>query len=119
MNLKDCYKEKLLRKTKPSLQFAQKSLEISQEYIKKAQDNLKIKNYDITLFCAYTSMFHASRGLLYKDGIKERSHICIISHIKESYPNLRKLANLLDTYRRNRHNTLYALDFLTSEDDAY
>jgi len=28
------------------------------------------------------------------------------------------LANQLDTYRRNRHNTLYALDFLVSDDEA-
>ena len=119
MKLKDCYKEKLLRKTKPSIKYAQKSLETSDEYIKKAEDNLEINNYDITIFCSYTSMFHVSRALLFKDGIKERSHICIISYIKETYPNMRKLANQLDTYRRNRHNTLYALDFLTSKDDAY
>ena len=63
-------------------------------------------------------MFHAARSLLFRDGIKERSHLCIISYIKETYPRLRRLANQLDTYRRNRHNTLYALDFLISEDDA-
>jgi len=118
MRLKDCYKEKLLRKIKPSIQYATKSLETSQEFIKKAEDNLKIKNYDIAVFCSYTSMFHASRALLFKDGVKERSHICIISYINEIYPHLRKLANQLDTYRRNRHNTLYALDFLTTKDDA-
>ena len=63
-------------------------------------------------------MFHAARSLLFKDGIKERSHLCVISYIKETYPRLRRLANQLDTYRRNRHNTLYALDFLISDDDA-
>ena len=63
-------------------------------------------------------MFHAARSLLFRDGIKERSHLCVISYIKETYPRLRRLANQLDTYRRNRHNTLYALDFLISDDDA-
>jgi len=63
-------------------------------------------------------MFHAARALLFKDGVKERSHICVVVYLKEKYPKLRKLANQLDTYRRNRHNTLYALDILISDDEA-
>lgn len=63
-------------------------------------------------------MFHAARSLLFRDGVKERSHLCVISYIQETYPRLKRLANQLDTYRRNRHNTLYALDFLVSDDEA-
>ncbi len=63
-------------------------------------------------------MFHAARAILFKDGIKERSHICVVSYLKETYPRLKRLANQLDTYRRNRHNTVYALDFLISDEDA-
>jgi len=63
-------------------------------------------------------MFHAARAILFSDGIKERSHLCIISYLQETYPQLKRLANQLDTYRRNRHNTLYALDFLVSDDEA-
>ena len=39
--------------------------------------------------------------------------------MRETYPNLKRLANQLDTYRRNRHNTLYALDVLISDDEAH
>ena len=63
-------------------------------------------------------MFHAARSLLFRDGVKERSHLCVISYLQDTYPTLRRLANQLDTYRRNRHNTLYALDFLISEEEA-
>ena len=108
----------LLRKTKPSKQYAKKSLEISMSYVQKAKDNLDMNNYDLVLFCSYTTMFHAARALLFKDGVKERSHLCIVSYLKETYPRLKRLANLLDNYRRNRHNTLYALDFLISENEA-
>jgi len=118
MKLNDCYKEGLLRKTKPSKDIAYKSLETSNTYITKAEDNFKIKNYDLVMFCSYTAMFHAARAILFKDGIKERSHICIISYIQETYPPLKILVNVLDSYRRNRHNTLYALDFLITKDDA-
>jgi len=118
MRLNDCFKEGLLRKMKQSKQYAMKSLEASLSYIQNAKDNLKMKNNNLVIFCSYTSMFHAARSLLFRDGIKERSHLCVISYIKETYPRLRRLANQLDTYRRNRHNTLYALDFLISDDDA-
>ena len=64
-------------------------------------------------------MFHPARALLFRDGIKERSHICTVSYLKETYPRLKRLANQLDVYRRNRHNTLYALDFLISDDEAH
>jgi uncharacterized protein (UPF0332 family) len=118
MKLKDCFKEGLLRKTKPSIQYAIKSLETSLHYIQNAKDNFEIKNNNLVIFCSYTAMFHSSRALLFKDGIKERSHICIVSYIRETYPKLRSLSNQLDAYRRNRHNTLYALDFLISEHEA-
>ena len=118
MKLQDCFKEGLLRKTKPSKQYATKSSETSLIYIKNAKDNLKMKNNNLVIFCSYTAMFHSARALLFKDGIKERSHLCIVSYIRETYPRLRRLSNQLDAYRRNRHNTLYALDFLISEYEA-
>jgi len=77
-----------------------------------------MKNNNLVIFCSYTAMFHSARALLFKDGIKERSHICIVSYIREKYPELRRLSNQLDAYRRNRHNTLYALDFLISDNEA-
>jgi uncharacterized protein (UPF0332 family) len=118
LKLKDCYKEGLLRKTKPSKQYAIKSLDTSLNYIQNAKDNLKMKNNNLVIFCSYTAMFHSARALLFKDGIKERSHLCIVSYIRETYPRLRGLSNQLDAYRRNRHNTLYALDFLISDPEA-
>lgn len=77
-----------------------------------------MKNNNLVIFCSYTAMFHSARALLFKDGIKERSHLCIVSYIRETYPRLRSLSNQLDAYRRNRHNTLYALDFLISDHEA-
>lgn len=119
MRVKDCFGDGLLRKTKPSKQYAVKSLDTSLSYIQNAKDNLKMNNYNLVIFCSYTAMFHAARGLLYRDGVKERSHICVVSYLRETYPNLKRLSNQLDAYRRNRHNTLYALDVLISDDEAH
>lgn len=118
MKVIDCYKEGLLRKTKPSKQYAVKSLETSLKYIQNAKDNLEMNNNNLVIFCSYTAMLHCARALLFKDGVKERSHLCIVSYIREKYHDLRSLSNQLDAYRRNRHNTLYALDFLISDYEA-
>ncbi|MBU0497510.1 MAG: HEPN domain-containing protein [Candidatus Thermoplasmatota archaeon] len=91
---------------------------MSRRYIQNARDNLGLQNKNLVVFCAYTAMFHAARALLFRDGVKERSHVCIVSYLRETYPRLRRLANQLDMYRRNRHNTLYALDFLISDVEA-
>jgi len=119
VKLNECFKEGLLKKMKASNQYAIKSLDASLSYIQDAKDNLKMNNYNLVIFCSYTAMFHAARGLLFRDGVKERSHICVVSYLRETYPNLRRLSNQLDTYRRNRHNTLYVLDVLISDDEAH
>jgi len=119
MKLNDCFKEGLLKKMRPSKQYAIKSLDTSLSYIQDAKDNLEMNNYNLVVFCSYTAMFHAARALLFRDGIKERSHICVVSYLRETYPNLKRLSNQLDTYRRSRHNTIYALDMLISDDEAH
>ena len=63
-------------------------------------------------------MFHAARAILFRDGIKERSHECIPVYLKETYPQLETLANILDSYRRFRHDAIYGLDFAIDDKEA-
>ena len=97
MRLKDCYSEGLLKKETPSKDKAKKSLHLAEEALNKAKDNNRMGHYDVALVLCYTSMFRAARAVLFMDGIKERSHICIIIYLKEMYPKLRRLANTLDS----------------------
>ena len=112
MNVRNCFSEGLLKKEGPSIEKSKRSLEIAKSFIKKAENNLDSKNYDLVLFCCYTSMFHAARAVLFRDGVKERSHICLILYLKEKYPEIKDSLNLLDVYRRSRHTALYSLEFL-------
>lgn len=118
MNLDDCLKEGLLKKTKPSFSMSQDSLARASSYIDKARSNLDLNNYDLVVVCAYTSMFHAARALLFRDGYKERSHICLISFIEEKYPEIGSYARQVDLYRRARHNALYNPNSIQSLADA-
>ena len=65
-------------------------------------------------------MFHSSRSLLYRDGVQEKSHICLAIYIKENYSNKIPpyLINSLDSFRKERHETLYGLEFVETKKDA-
>jgi uncharacterized protein (UPF0332 family) len=107
LNLKDCFDRGLLKKGKPDPDNALRSLGISEDFLEKARKNVRIECYDVSVMLSYTSMFHAARAVLFKDGIKERSHACVPVYLKENYPGLRKLADTLDSYREFRHGIVY------------
>ncbi len=118
MNLKECFDKKYLAKTRPSENKTRQSLSSAKNSITKAEDNVKIKNMDVAVIMAYTAMFHALRALLFSQGVKERSHICMLEYIKTEFPFLKSLAREADVYRRYRHTALYGLDVLVSKEDA-
>ena len=118
MNIKDCFSRGFLVKVSPSWNKVKQSLDVAESNIKKAKDNLEIRNYDVCVVLAYTSMFHSLRAILFKEGVKERSHICLLAYIKSKYPRMIKLLNNIDSYRRFRHTALYGLEELVSKDEA-
>ena len=46
MNIEDCFKKELLIRKKPAREKAKQSLKAAKVYIKKAKDNIALKNYD-------------------------------------------------------------------------
>ncbi len=86
--------------------------------IEDAVENLNIRRYRVTVVSSYTAMFHAARAILFKDGIKERSHECVPLYLKENYPELERIANILDAYRRLRHEAIYGLDLVLDDVEA-
>jgi uncharacterized protein (UPF0332 family) len=111
MKLVDCFKRGLLKRTSPDMGNALRSLELSGSNIEDAIENMSIQRYRVVTITSYSSMFHTARSILFRDGIKERSHECIPIYLKEQYPELENLANTLDSYRRFRHHAIYGLDF--------
>ncbi|MCZ7380230.1 MAG: HEPN domain-containing protein [Candidatus Methanoperedens sp.] len=114
----ECFRNGLLKRTSPDRENALRSLELSRSNIEDAIENLSIHRYRVVAISSYSSMFHAARAVLFRDGIKERSHECIPVYLKEKYPELETLANILDSYRRFRHDAIYGLDFAIDEKEA-
>ncbi|MGB8218511.1 MAG: HEPN domain-containing protein [Candidatus Methanoperedens sp.] len=118
MKMTECFQKGLLKRTSPDMENALRSLELSKSNIEDAEQNMSIHRYRVVAISSYSSMFHAARAILFRDGIKERSHECIPVYLKEKYPQLETLANILDSYRRFRHDAIYGLDFAIDDKEA-
>ena len=120
MNIEECYKKRMLTKIPNDVNKAKRSIEIAEKKLDIAKTSFEKELYGPTIIYGYTSMFHSSRALLYRDGIQEKSHICLVLYIKEHYSNKIPpyLINSLDTFRKERHETLYGLDFQETKKDA-
>jgi uncharacterized protein (UPF0332 family) len=79
--------------------------------------------FEQVVLYSYTAMFQGARALLFKDGIFEKSHYCVVEYLKRNYVRSGKLQqnhiHWLDTYRIERHETLYGLEKMDiREEDA-
>ena len=119
-NTDDCFKFRLLRRIKPDKEKTKKSLELAKERLKQAQDAIKFKIFQFAILEAYMAMFHASRALLYKDGIQEKSHYAVFVYLKEKYSDKIPLniLNLLNIHRTERHEAMYGLEYKPEKEDA-
>ncbi len=118
MKMAECFQKGLLKRTSPDMENAARSLKLSMNNIEDAIANISIHRYRVVAISSYSAMFHAARAILFRDGIKERSHECIPVYLKEKYLELETLANILDSYRRFRHDAIYGLDFVMDEEEA-
>jgi len=116
----ECFETRLLRKIKPDMDKSEKSLEMAKVHLSKAGQAMKANLFDFSILASYNSMFHAARTILYRDGIQEKSHLCIIIYFKEKYGDLipSHLINAFDTHRIERHEIMYGLEFIPTREDA-
>ena len=113
----DCFRRGL-RRASPDSDSAKRSILTAQKHLKDADTIFRAKVYSSTIICSYEAMFHAARAILFKDGVKEHSHVCIPIYLKDAYPDLESYANVLDTYRIYREKVAYGLDVEILEKDA-
>ena len=122
MKLEECFGKRLLRKERPDLERSKRSIEVAEAKLDEAEKAFIHRLFDATIILAYTAMFHAARAILFRDGIVEKSHICLIEYLRETYVNTGKLSeatvNTLNTLRIDRHETLYGLEAKSSEKEA-
>lgn len=122
MNLQECFRKRLLRRESPDPARSLRSLQVSKAKLEQARKAYEHELYDASLVLAYTSMFHAARALLFNDGIVEKSHVCLIEYVRETYARRgllsEGLVNILDRLRVDRHEAIYGLEVSVEKGQA-
>ena len=123
MNLEECFEKRLLRNAPRDRLKSEKAIEMAQRAIMQAEKLNEHGFYEQVILYSYTAMFQGARALLFKDGFVEKSHYCVVEYLKRHYVQSGKLdqshIHWLDTYRIERHETLYGLEKMdVNEKDA-
>ena len=110
--LDECYERGLLRKVAASDDKAMQSL-ATREWVTEAGYDCDAGSLRSALMAAYMGYFHAARAILFRDGIREKSHYCIGVYL-ESYHEKGLLEDewvlQFDHMRGLRQNDQYGLD---------
>jgi len=117
----DCFKRGLLTKVQPSREKGMESIRKAEQWISEAKKNITVDANDSCIASAYMAMFHAARAVLFRDGIREKSHYCIARYL-EKYVDEDLLEEewvaLLDRIRDVRHQDQYTLYHQTTREEA-
>jgi uncharacterized protein (UPF0332 family) len=105
----------------PSKEKGMESIKKADQWMNEAEKNITVDAYDSCISSAYMAMFHAARAVLFRDGIREKSHYCIARYL-EKYVDEDSLEDewvvLLDRIRDVRHIDQYTLYHHTTEEEA-
>lgn len=119
MKIDELIEKNLIRKERINKEEILGSLELAERFLRRAEGNLKINFWDVAFLLAYNSLFHSARALLFVHGYKERSHWAMILALKEIYSKnekVRKILDLIDSYRISRHAIQYKGSLCTKID---
>jgi uncharacterized protein (UPF0332 family) len=111
--LDECYERGLLRKVAASNDKAMQSLAQAREWVTEAGYDCDAGSLRSALMAAYMGYFHAARAVLFRDGVREKSHYCIGVYL-ESYREKGLLEDewvlQFDHMRGLRQNDQYSLE---------
>ena len=111
--LDELFEKGLLKRITRSNELALKSLKQARYFLGESQDLLKLDKKRIAVIVLYNAFFHSARALLFRDGVKEKSHYAVARYIEFIYVDKglidKKFLLALDMLRDYRHESQYAL----------
>ncbi len=106
----DCFRKNLLRRVPASEKKAADSLSLAESYLEESKKTAAAGAQKISINGAYLVWFHAARAVLFRDGIREKSHYCIEVYL-ETYVKSGHLEEqwitLFSRMRTQRHENQY------------
>jgi len=112
VNLHECFEKGLLKKEVPNKDKSRKSIQIAKHKLNLAKKLCKLNIFEEAVTNSYSAMFHAARSLLFKDGIREKSHYGLFVYLREEYSNKfeKRFLTELNALRLERHKISYGLE---------
>jgi uncharacterized protein (UPF0332 family) len=112
MKADECFQKRLLRRDKPDPLKTAKALEMAEIKRGRALELFENDFFEESIVASYTCMFQAARALLFRDGIIEKSHACVVAYLQDMHSSElgQDKINWLDTYRLERHESFYGLE---------
>jgi len=111
--LEELFSQGLLKRSAKSKELALKSLKQARYFLGEAQDLVVLHKERMAVIALYNAMFHCTRALLFRDGVKEKSHYAVARYLEFEYVDKgvidRKFLLVLDTLRDYRHESQYSL----------
>ncbi len=93
------------------LSLAKKSLKRGVSILDEIPKLRDAKLLEVTEQRLYQAFFHMIKALLYKDGIKERSHYCTILYVKEIYgKSLKSEISTMEVLKDLRNQSQYGIE---------
>ena len=96
------------------------SLESAARFLRAAEKNVTIEEYEMAHLAAYNSAFHSVRTFLYAAGYVKRSHACLVTAVRHTSgddPEVADLLNAFDKLRVARHNVQYSGSLVCEEEE--
>ncbi|MBI5458108.1 HEPN domain-containing protein [Methanobacterium sp.] len=119
--LENCFRRRQLLKVEPSLIKSERSIQESYKWLKESHKNIEGSAYSSAQLSTYLVFFHAARAVLYRDGVREKSHYCIGVYL-EAYQNEGLLEEnwiiLFDRMRNNRHAGQYSFQVEPTKEEV-
>ena len=119
--IEECFRRGLLRRVEPSATKSAESLRRAGEWLDEAEKNVAAEAYRSALASTYLAFFHAARTVLFRDGVREKSHYCVGIYLEkyvEQNVLEEKWVMLFDRMRSARHTDQYSFHIPPSSEEV-
>lgn len=93
----------------------------AREWLSEAKKNMAVEAYKSAISSMYLSMFHSARAILFRDGVREKSHYCVGIYL-EKYVAQGVLeedwVSIFDRMRSVRHTDQYSYQVHPSKEEV-
>jgi uncharacterized protein (UPF0332 family) len=105
----------------PSLTKSEQSLHQARDWLSEAEKNLEAEALRSAISSAYLAVFHSARAVLFRDGVREKSHYCIGLYLQKYVEDgtlEEEWTMLFDRIRSVRHADQYSFMALPTEEEV-